>query len=55
VLVDAFLGIAEQLDHDSELTRLDALDLDALPALHDTGAHGREPVIPSHETGSRAA
>jgi hypothetical protein len=55
VLVEAFLGIAEQLDDDTELTRLDALDLEALPALHDTSAQEPEPVIPSHETGSRRA
>jgi CHASE2 domain-containing sensor protein len=53
-LVAAFLAIAAELDHDAELTRLDAIDFDALPALQDANAaHG--PVEADREAGSRSA
>jgi putative two-component system response regulator len=55
-LVAAFLAIAAELDADTELTRLDAIDLETLPALNDPSiARVNEPVIPGHEAGSRRA
>jgi putative two-component system response regulator len=53
-LVAAFLAIASELDQDAELTRLDAIDLEALPALH-LPATLREQIIPGHEADSRRA
>jgi CHASE2 domain-containing sensor protein len=53
-LVAAFLAIASELDQDAELTRLDAIDLEALPALH-LPATLREQIIPGHEADSRKA
>jgi response regulator RpfG family c-di-GMP phosphodiesterase len=49
-LVAAFLEIAEELDRDTELTRLDAIDLETLPALH-----AATPVAADREQGSRRA
>ena len=55
-LVAAFLEISAQLDQDTELTRLDAIDLEALPALHDTRTEQtQEPIVADHGTGSRRA
>jgi response regulator RpfG family c-di-GMP phosphodiesterase len=55
-LVAAFLAIAAELDHDAELTRLDAIDFEALPALHDADAQqGQRAVDTDREAPFRSA